>query len=213
MDTRLALNRFVLLVCAALLINGCATQRAPQNIPQGAPQLIHQQHLASLSNIQVFSLKGRLGVVTEKKGFSGSIDWQHQPSEDDIKVYSPLGGQVAHIEKNSTAVKLTSSDGKSLSAADTEELTETALGFRLPLKGLSDWALGRPTNSKIDAITWDEQGRISTLKQDGWDINYENYAEIDGGANDNIYVPNKIVLKSEKVNLKLLVEKWVSFTN
>lgn len=213
LDTRLALDRFALLVCAALFINGCATQRSPQNSPQSTPQVIHQQHLATLANIQAFSLKGRLGVVTQKKGFSGSIDWQHLPSADDIKVYSPLGGQVAHIEKNSSTVKLTSSDGKILSAPDAETLTETALGFRLPLTGLSDWALGRPSNSKIDAITWDEQGRISTLKQDGWDINYENYAEIGGGANNNVFVPNKIVLKSEKVNLKLLVENWADLKN
>jgi outer membrane lipoprotein LolB len=44
-----------------------------------------------------------------------------------------------------------------------------------------------------------------TLKQDGWDISYENYAMQNG-----VDLPNKIVLKSEKVNLKLLVEKFTT---
>ena len=82
-------------------------------------------------------------------------------------------------------------------------MTETTLGFRLPLSGLSDWALGKPTTSKIEASSWDSEGRLLMLKQDGWDIGFENYLESNG-----TFLPNKIVLKSEKVNLKLLVEKW-----
>ena len=78
------------------------------------------------------------------------------------------------------------------------------LDFRLPLTGLSDWVLGKPTASKIDAATWDEKGQLLTLKQDGWDISYENYTEING-----LTLPNKILLKSDKVNLKLLLEKWI----
>jgi outer membrane lipoprotein LolB len=68
---------------------------------------------------------------------------------------------------------------------------------------LSDWAVGRPTNSKVEASTWNAQGYLTSLKQDGWDISFENYAE-----NSGYFLPGKIVLKSEKVNLKLLVEKW-----
>ena len=161
------------------------------------------QHLASLANIQYFSLKGRLGVVTQKQGFSGGIDWQHTISKDTIEVFSPLGGKVADIIKTPTDATITTQDSHSIKAGDAETLTEMTLGFRLPLTGLSDWALGRPANSKIDAQTWDEQGRLTTLKQDGWDIGFENYAE-----NNGTFLPNKIVLKSEKVNLKLLVEKW-----
>ncbi len=122
---------------------------------------------------------------------------------DNIEVFSPLGGKVADIVKTPTEVTLTTQDGRSIKANDAETLTEMALGWRLPLAGLSDWALGKPTKSKIDAETWDEQGHLSTLKQDGWDISYENYAD-----NNGYLLPSKIVLKSEKVNLKLLVEKW-----
>ncbi len=166
-------------------------------------QAAHQQHLAKLAQIKSFALKGRLGVVTQKQGFSGGIDWQHAVNTDNVDVYSPVGGKVANISKNATAVILTKQDGRSVTAQDAESLTETALGFKLPLSGLSDWALGKPTTNNINSSTWDENGRLLTLKQDGWDISYENYAD-----NEGVFLPNKIVLKSEKVNLKLLVEKW-----
>ena len=142
-------------------------------------------------------------MVTQKQGFSGGIHWQHALTSDNIEVYSPLGGKVASIIKSTTEVTLTTQEGHSVKAQDAESLTEMMLGWRLPLAGLSDWALGKPTKSKIDASTWDEQGHLTTLKQDGWDISYENYAE-----NSGYLLPSKVVLKSEKVNLKLLVENW-----
>ena len=194
--------RNVITFAIVLLISACATQ--PITPPQPPTNsAVNQKHLATLANIKAFALKGRLGVVTQKQGFSGGIDWQHQAITDNIDVFSPVGSKVANIAKNPSGVTLTSQNGHSVSAQDAESLTETALGFRLPLTGLSNWAIGRPSASKIEAANWDETGRLTTLKQDGWDISYENYADIDG-----ISLPKKILLKSEKVNLKLLVERW-----
>lgn len=195
-------NRHLIIAAGLLLLNACAT--APKPAQSSISQVLHQQHLAELTQINSFALKGRLGVVTHKQGFSGSIDWHHTTSTDNVDVYSPLGSKVANISKKITGAILTRQDGRSITAQDTESLTETALGFKLPLSGLSDWALGKPTSSNINSSTWDENGRLLTLKQDGWDISYENYAD-----NEGIFLPNKIVLKSERVNLKLLVEKWI----
>ena len=199
----LALNSITLI--SALLLTACATLPVPPSAtPVPTNTSINQQHIAVLAKINSFSLRGRLGVVTQKQGFSGSIEWQHQHAGDNIDVYSPVGGKIANIAKTADGVTLTDQKSRSISAQDAESLTEMTLGFRLPLTGLSDWALGKPTASKIDTSTWDEKGRLLTLKQDGWDIRYENYAN-----NNGVDLPNKIVLKSEKVNLKLLIDKWV----
>lgn len=204
----MSLNRKLILAIFVLAVSACATQPTAPTIPPPDNLALHQQHLASLANIQAFSLKGRLGVVTQKQGFSGGIEWQHQSTTDNIDVFSPVGGKVANIAKTSTQIILTDQKGQHIKANDAETLTETTLGFRLPLNGLSDWAIGRPTTNKIEASNWDAQGRLTTLKQDGWDIGFENYLESNG-----TFLPNKIVLKSDKVNLKLLVEKWIGTTN
>ena len=194
-----------ILLFVALFLGACATQPVPQSTTSAPTNAsINQQHLTALATIKSFSLKGRLGVVTQKQGFSGSIEWQHQQTSDNIDVYSPVGGKVANIAKSTNGVILTDQKGHSIKAQDAESLTGMTLGFRLPLTGLSDWALGKPTTSKIEAVTWDEKGQLLTLKQDGWNISYENYTEING-----LNLPNKIILKSDKVNLKLLVEKWI----
>ena len=206
-----------------LLVSGCTVLQTKPAVPQPSSS-INEKHLASLANIKSFSLKGRLGVVTNPRGFSGGLEWQHQSikdnqtSTDNIDIFSPVGGKVANINKIQSGVTLTSQDGHTIKTQDAESLTEATLGWRLPLNGLSDWALGKPTASKIDAATWDENGRLTTLKQDGWDISYENYIKINGSnnngsENNGIFLPGKVLLKSDKVNLKLLIDQWISATN
>lgn len=198
-----------MLITRLLLLGFFAVLQGCVSVPETKPSAnitskpLYLQHLQDIEAIQEFSMQARIGVQTDGKGFSGGLSWQHNEANDDIILYSPLGGQVASIRKSPTKVTLEDANGKSISAENAELLTQTALGWRLPLSGLADWSLGRPNNSDVKDISWDERGFLSTLKQDGWDIQYLNYAEINGH-----YLPSKILLKSEKINLKLLVEKW-----
>jgi len=194
--------RNVAILALVILLQACATtQTAPNTPATEQSQNANAQHLQSLAGIKQFALKGRIGVQTQAKGFSGRLDWQHQLSYDHIALYSPLGSQVASIQKTPEKVTLEDGSGKQVSAIDAESLTEKTMGWKLPLTGLVDWSLGRPTSSPILASTWDEQGRLTTLKQDGWDIEYSDYIDFAGKQ-----LPNKIYMRSPKVNIKLLVE-------
>ena len=182
---------------------GCASAPASKTEPSAAAQKLRAQHLQQLASIQEFSIQGRIGVQTNGKGFSGSLQWQHNSAGDDIDLYSPLGSQVASIKRTPDQVTLKDAGGKSFSAVDAETLTQETLGWKLPLTGLVDWSIGRPTQSPIQNSIWNEQGLLTNLDQDGWKIEYDNYQQ--QGA---YMLPGKIFLKSDKLNLKLLVEKW-----
>ena len=182
---------------------GCTTLPKQDAVSSEAAQLLQQAHLQDISQIKLFTVKGRIGVQAEGKGFSGGLTWQHEPTKDDIALFSPLGGQVASIIKTNESVTLIDAKGNSISADDAETLTQKALGWKLPLAGLADWSLGRPSDSPIQASTWDELGYLSTLKQDGWEIQYQQYSEQNGHL-----LPSKVVLRNDKVNLKLLIENW-----
>ncbi|MBA3696843.1 MAG: outer membrane lipoprotein LolB [Methylotenera sp.] len=193
------MKRYFVIILITLL-QACAT--TPMNPANTTPtQPSQAQHLQQIATIQQFSLKGRMGVQTDAKGFSGRLDWQHQLSYDNIALYSPLGNQVASIQKTASLVTLQDASGNSVSAADAESLTEMTLGWKLPLTGLADWSLGRPTASPIQASTSDNLGRLTTLKQDGWDIEYSDYVDVEGKQ-----LPNKIYMRSPKVNIKLIIE-------
>jgi outer membrane lipoprotein LolB len=185
------------------MLQSCVSIPLTKPIDQANSLSLNQQHLNNLLTINQFTLQGRIGVQYDGKGFSGGLHWQHLLAGDNVSLFSPLGGQVASIKKTADKVTLEDANGNSISATDIESLTQSTLGWQLPLVGLADWSLGRPTNSKIEAITWDTLGHLSTLKQDGWTIEYLNYAEQDGH-----FLPSKITLRSNNVYLKLLVEKW-----
>lgn len=191
-----------LIFCVAML-QSCVSVPPSKPIDAIASQGLNQQHLNKLQAINQFSLQGRIGVQYDGRGFSGGLHWQHDATKDNVELFSPLGGQVAGIKKTAESVTLEDGNGNSVSADDVESLTQRILGWQLPLVGLADWSLGRPSSSKIDSIAWDDFGYLSSLKQDGWSIEYQNYSEQNG-----VFLPSKILLRSEKVYLKLLVEKW-----
>ncbi len=189
----------LLILFAALLLGACAV--VPP-VPRAAPE-VHARHLQRLAAIDAFELSGRIGVVTEQKGFSGKLRWTHAPDGDLLAFYSPIGSQVAEIVGNAGGVVLTTSDRKTYVADDAETLLAQTMGWSLPLRGLTDWALGRPTSGPYEDVRWDAQGRITRLRQDGWDIEFPAYQNVDGTE-----LPARIMLKSRRLDLKLLVEQW-----
>ena len=196
--------RSTLLLATTSLLIACASPAIKPNTSNDAINL-NAQHLNSLKSISSFEVQGRIGIQTNPKGFSGSLVWQHGANSDDIALFSPLGSQLASIKRSSSAITLTDGNGNSYSAIDAETLTRDVLGWQLPLTGLSDWVLGRPSAAPIARSIWNAQGQLTHLEQDGWNIEYDNYQQ--QGA---YILPGKIYLKSEQLNLKLLIEKWHS---
>lgn len=184
-----------------MLLTACAALREPPAAPLDAAA--HQRHLQALAKITHFSLSGRMGVQTRQKGFSGKFQWTHAPGHDRLAFFTPLGSQVAEIVANSDHVTLTGSDRKTYTAQDIETLLEQTMGWSMPVSGLTDWALGRPTSEAYDNILWDDQGRLTHLQQQQWRIEYATYVQTSG--ND---LPGKIVLKSPQLDLKLIVDQW-----
>lgn len=195
----------LLLTIIFLGLAGCVTQ---PTIKPAADSATHAQHLKSLDGIQAFNLKGRIAVNANGKGYSGSVSWAHQPNQDSMDVFTPLGGKAAHIVKNAHEVSLTNAKGETISAQSVEALTEKTLGWRLPLSGLSDWAVGRPTAAPITHQAWDELGRLTQIEQQGWQIEYAQYT-----AYLNTVLPQKITLKNQNLQLRLVIEQWTPPSN
>jgi outer membrane lipoprotein LolB len=188
------------LLAAIVALTGCASLSPPTAPVDPDAQSRHQR---KLEDISAFSLSGRMAVQTEKRGFSGSLRWRHTEDGDHFALYSPLGTQVADINANKDGVTLTTNDRKTYKADNAETLLQQTMGWSLPLTGLSDWIIGRPTSSAYEVISRDAQGRLVRLKQDGWDIEYPTYQTVDGTD-----LPGKVILRSPQLDLKLLVERW-----
>lgn len=196
------LARFLILLACMGLLQSCANIPATESLDQTRMQDLYEKHLMDISAIDSFRMQARIGVQTAGKGFSGSMRWQHNVSTDDIGLFSPLGSQVASMQKNVDQVTLTDANGKILIAADAETLTRDLLGWSLPLNGLTDWSLGRPNQSPIQGSSLNTDGLLTRLQQEGWVISYQNYTEQNGHL-----LPTKILLNRDKLNLKILIDR------
>ncbi len=175
----------------ALVLVGCATS---PHVPQSLRSALVGQ--------SAFALNGRIAVNHDGQRFSATMRWTHLSTEDEILLFAPLGQTVARIRRDAGGVVLDTSD-KHYRARDTEELTQRALGWHLPLGGLQYWVLALPAPGSEAGIERDANGQVSTMRQDGWEIRYTRYAVQQPGS-----LPLRMNLQRDGMELQLLVDEW-----
>ena len=149
-----------------------------------------------------WTLQGRIGIQTDEQSLSGQIHWQHRAETDELLMTSPLGQGVARIVRNAEGVTLEVPNQPARHAPDAESLTRDALGYGLPVSGLVWWVQARPDPDRAFKATHDAIGRLARLKQDGWVIDYLQYAA-DAPAR-----PRKLVVTREGLEIRLVADSW-----
>ena len=165
----------------ALLVCACA---APELKPPGVVE---------------FDLAGRIAAHYASDAFTGNLVWRHAQTGDEMILSTPLGQGVARIVREGEAVQLTTAEGKQYSAPDAESLTERTLGFRLPLEGLADWVQGRASPDLPARVDKGPDGRLRSLEQRGWKVEYQQY---EGQR------PQLMRLTYQGVELRLAISQW-----
>jgi len=171
---------------------GCASvppAPAPVPVPARADE-------APLGN---WTLTGRMGIQREGESLSGNLDWQHRGETDVLTLATPLGQAVARIERSRAGVVLEIPNRPPRHAPDAETLTREALGYALPVEGLVWWVQARPDPARPAEVVRDASGRVERLEQDGWTIDYLQYAD---------QRPRRLALSREGLELRLVVDSW-----
>lgn len=175
------MKRLAACIALALLAAGCAQlERTSPEAPQ-------------------FELNARLAARYRDESFSGNVAWRHAQGSDEMLITSPFGAGVARIVREGGAVVLTTSEPREYRARDAETLTEEVLGFRLPLEGLADWVRGRASRDARQPVETFEDGRLKTLQQGGWKIEYQAY---EGER------PARLRLLYPGIELRLAISEW-----
>ena len=146
-----------------------------------------------------FDLAGRIAARHGNDAFTGNVAWRHATTGDDMLISTPLGQGVARIVREGEAVQLTTSEGKQYSAPDAESLTERTLGFRLPLEGMADWVQGRASADTPAKVDKGPDGKLRTLEQRGWKVEYQEYEATK---------PSLMRLTYPGVELRLAISQW-----
>jgi len=145
-----------------------------------------------------FEFSGRIAVRYRAEASSGNVSWRHREGGDEVLLTTPLGQGVARIVREGGVVTLTTADAKEHTAADAETLTESVLGFRLPLSGLAHWVRGKPAPGE-SAAEKGADGRVAKLSQSGWTIEYLEYAG---------ELPSRMKLNYPGIEIRLAIGEW-----
>jgi outer membrane lipoprotein LolB len=188
-----------MLACASLALTACVT--TPTS-PLG-PAQDWDARRAELQQQSEFELKGRLAVAAGKEGFNARLRWQQQGTKSDLALDGPLGVGGVRISTNGTDIEVLNSKGERLDSEAARNEITARLGFEPPLDSLRFWVLGAPDPGHAAEETLDELQRLSRLIQDGWDIEYAAYADVNGK-----WFPSRMTLKRNDVRVRVLVDGW-----
>jgi len=178
---------------AALLLGACAA--VP---PAGsAPPIVFASAEAP------FAAEGRLSARHGGDAASVHFAWSHQPPRDVLTVTSPLGQTLAQLWGDAATgrVEVRTAEGRHDEAPDWTTLTERTLGFRLPVEGLAAWIRASPQADAAYAIETDREGRVSLLRQAGWEIVYD-YP--DPAARQ----PGRLRITYPDLEIRMVIDRW-----
>ena len=175
-----------------------------QQRPVSSPEELQQARHLDLVQLNRWQIKGRTVITQGREGWNAGIVWQEFDNSYQIKLQGPFAQGGVTLNGDKEKVILTMNDGKKISSTDPEKLLYDVLQVHLPIYALRDWIRGLPHSSKdFESIEYDEQGRITHLVQQGWEINYLRYIPFKG-----LSMPSKIFIKHTDQSLRLIITRW-----
>lgn len=194
--------RLVWLAGLSLLLTACAPLWQPKTTE--SPEQRWQQQQQEIAALKDWRFRGRTAITQGREGWNAGISWQQQGEGFDIKLSGPFSQGGAELIGDAEQVTLTLDNGDQYSAQTPEQLLAKTLGWFLPVSALRDWVRGVPyKDAAVDKYQLDENGRLKTLQQAGWQVEYLRYVPFNG-----LVVPSKIFIKHPDLNIRLIISDW-----
>ena len=133
-------------------------------------------------------------------GVAVHFTWQHSVIGDDFDVSTPLGQTVARMRRDAAGVRVERPKEAPENYADWRALTLAVLGVPIPVDGLASWIQG--VGARDSSVERDAAGRVSLLREQGWEIVYTY-------ANETTQ-PSRLVMTypgSEPIEVRIVVDK------
>ncbi len=197
------LMRNLLIPTLAVLLAGCAGLAPRETVEGPGNTQDWKTHKAQISEIDGWQINGKIGIRAPQDSGSGTLFWLQRQDYFDIRLSGPLGRGATRLTGRPDAVTLEVAGQGRFEADSPEALVETQLGWRLPVSNLLWWIRGLPAPDSRSRIALDGNGRLASLEQDGWQVEYLNYRDEGGYA-----LPSRIKLAGRDLRITLVVKDW-----
>lgn len=183
-----SLKTLLLMLLTLLLISACSSQ------PLAPPPPEAQQ---ANSRLWHWQLQGRIALNDGSNSHSATLDWQQQGYQYQLQIFGPLGQGSARLDGQPFRVTLTTSDGEVLQASSPEQLLQQGLDWNFPLSDLIYWVRGIPAPGPVIQIS------TSQLEQNGWQVEWRRYTQVNG-----YQLPELLVASNGNIQLRLAINRW-----
>jgi len=193
--------RFVLPLFAVLL-SACGGLTIVQ--PVADPEATWRARQAKLVTLSQWNLTGRISIMNGEDAWHGTFRWRQTPAIYEIDFIAPLGQGSMRLQGDGDTVLMRTSANEVYVASTAEALMQRQLGWQVPLTPMRYWALGIPVPDMPAKQQLDDQGRLETLLQSGWDVTFHRYVRV--GERD---LPEKIFMKHRELDVRMIINRWV----
>jgi outer membrane lipoprotein LolB len=190
-----------LLAGIALLLQACAGSTRKPLDP--AAEQAYEQRQAYLESQPGWRLSGRLAASDGKDGGGGAFTWEQQTATTHMSFRGAMGKGAWELEASPGRAELYLADGRQYSAASIAELVTAHMHAKVPVDALSWWVLGLARPGKYADRELDAEGRLSFLRQFGWDVTFSNYKQA-----GETWLPGKLVARNKEHSVKLAISEW-----
>lgn len=191
-------------LCLAGLLGGCATEtRVPAEAPVVGAPAPADPHAWQAQQVYAgaaipFEVIGKVGMP---RG-SANLRWRQQGERFDLRFWGPFGAGAATIEGDPSWVRFVREDVRR--EGDPVVILRDELGWRVPVAALAWWVRGLPAPDAPVAALGFDGSRLAGLRQAGWTIAIERYAQqADGG-----WLPEKLTATGEGGRFTLVLQAW-----
>ena len=196
-------------LCSILCISCAAPLPRP---PADHLQQLWQARATALLPIRAWELRGRLAVRAGERGGQASLTWKRDAAQHSIRLNGPLGRGVVRVTQDESGAQLQDAEQRVFHAASAEELLYRYTGWRLPLTNLSYWVRGVPVPDLPATRELDDAGRLKLLRQQGWELQYQEYVRFEGYELPNrlilTYVPERATPELPAMEVRLVIDRW-----
>ena len=193
-----ALKRIALSAVIVLLV-GCAGQRLR---PDASLMSAQEQRESALATRTSWALTGRLAVSGPEDGGSGTLDWSQQDDAFRFSVQAPVTGKTWVLSGDAREARIEGLAAEALHGSDATELVERELGWKLPVRPFAAWVRGMRSTGPA-TLEFRPDGLPSVLEQDGWRVEFLDYASDTEPA-----LPKRIFASRGAYKVRLAVQRW-----
>ena len=182
-----------------VLISACVTPKSLE-LPDLSDWESRQKILVGVDE---WEFAGRIGVSAGDEGFNGQLRWRQDGVVFRARINGPLGVGTVFINGDRREITVTDRDGVVTELHDAEVELRQMYGWTIPVASLRFWALGIPDPASPAETEFGEDGQLSTLRQQDWEVEFTQYRE--GGGQ---LMPRRLTAVNDDVKVILVIDSW-----